>query len=150
MNAVTAVIDILRTELELEPEQVLLYNQKWTIPSDYKVMVVVGLVSSVNYGSKCETYKDGENFYENKSLNKLELISIDILSRGLEAYNRRDEIILALKSTYAEQVMEANSIKISSLPVGFNDSSELEGNSILYRYNVTINVYSNTSMQKEN
>jgi hypothetical protein len=69
-------------------------------------------------------------------------LSIDIISRSNEALLRKEEILLALNSQYAESQQELNSFFIGTLPAGgqFVNLSYVDGAAIPYRYNISINI----------
>ena len=77
-----------------------------------------------------------------------ETLSIDILSANSEARTRKEEIAMALNSTYSQQQQELYSIKISNLPNSFIDLSGVEASRRLNRYNISFNVFSWRTKEK--
>jgi hypothetical protein len=134
--------DILLRELNLKPDQVLLYNQKFDIPPDYRMYINLSVLGTKNFAG----YPDYEpdvitgDLVETQVVNRQEMISILVYSRSDEARTRNWEIPAALVSTYSEQQQEANSIKIGTLPTSVTDVSEVEGTDRLNRYALTFMV----------
>lgn len=77
-----------------------------------------------------------------QTLNMMATVDIDIISRGPEARDKKELVLLALQSVYSEQQQEANSFYISKLPVGsrFTNLSNIDGAAIPYRYNISMGV----------
>jgi hypothetical protein len=70
-------------------------------------------------------------------------VDIDIISRGPAARDRKEEVLLALNSIYAQQQQAANSLFFARLPAigtGFINLSEVDGAAIPYRYRITVNM----------
>lgn len=139
------VVGLIRDYLGLASDQVVVYNQKWKVPSDDRIYITVGLLAAKCYASytTTEPFTDAQGrsgLKEITTLNSQEALSVNILSRGQAAVLRRDEVVLAFGSTMAEQLAEANQLKFGSLPVGYVDLSTLEGTAMVNRYGITVNV----------
>lgn len=131
------ICDIIQKELSLVDGQVYLYNQKFNIPKDTELYVAVGVVSSKPFGNSISYDSTGKSV---QSLNVRDTVSIDIMSRGTSALLRKEEVIMALNSSYAIKQQELNSFNISRIPTQMNNLSSLEGNAIPFRFNININV----------
>jgi hypothetical protein len=141
--------DIIRAELVLNENQVLVYNQKWDIPPNEDLYVSLSIISAIVYcGSNVQSYASETGYTETKTIQKLEIIGIDIMSKGIQALLRRYEIIIALQSVYSQQQQEKYNIKICRLPINFIDLSYLEGAARLNRYHASVHVYSTLEMTK--
>ena len=138
---ITVVADVIRTELGLDNNHVYLYNQKWRIPPDEGLYVIVGFLGAKAFGAKT-TYENDpitDELLEVQSVNQQEMYTIDLLSRDSSARVRKQEVILALNSTLCQQMMEQYNFKIANLPTTFNDVSALEATAILNRYQLAFN-----------
>ncbi len=137
------LVGLIRDYMGLAPDQVVIYNQKWRIPSDSRIYVTVGLVAQKPYASVREnvefTDDKGSGLKEVVTLNSQETISLNFYSKSQDALLRKDEVIMALGSTAAQQLCEANSIKLGQLPISMVDVSALEGVARLNRYVATVN-----------
>lgn len=134
--------EILKTELNLKPDQVILYNQKFDIPADYRMYLSLSILGAKNFAGYTDYFADpvsGE-LVETQVVNRQEMISILAYSRSDEARTRNWEIPAALVSAYSQQLQEENSVKIGTLPVSMNDVSEVEGTDRLNRYVLTFMV----------
>src|ERR1019366_6101237 len=77
---------------------------------------------------------------QNQSVNMNALLSINIFSRSTAARDQKEQILFALKSTYAEQQMEANGFFIAPITSGFQNVSDADGPAILYQFNLSANL----------
>lgn len=134
------VCEVIQRQMRLGPGQVYLYNQKIIIPTDSAVYVAVGVISCKPFSNNREFVDNGASLNEVQSTNFQASLSIDILSRSIQALNRKEEIILALGSSYAESQMELNSFYIAPITSSFINLSELDGAAIPYRFNLSVNV----------
>ena len=139
---IKVVADILQAELSLKNDRVFLYNQKWNIPPDQDLFVVVGFQSAKPFGVKSQYENDpvSGDLVEVQSVNQQETYTIDLISRDHSARMRKQEVILALNSTAAQQAQEQYSFKIANLPTTFVDVSDLEASALLNRYRLAFNV----------
>ena len=144
------LVDIIRREMCLKPDQVVIYNQQWIVPNDSRVYVSLNVLGSkpyaVNRGYSSNSILNPTDntvttvLNEEQSLNSADMISMHVYGKGDEARIRRNEVIFALHSTYAEQQMERYAFSIGQLPTSFADVSEAVGTAMLYRYAITFNV----------
>jgi hypothetical protein len=141
ISPINQLINGLRSFMDLRPEQVVLYNQKWRNPNDDRIYVVFALLATKPYGNSREYQNNDEDtaLIEVVSANIQETYSIHIFSRSQDAMNRKEEILFFLNSTEAEQMQEASSFKLATLPVSFVDSSETEGAGRINKYTITVN-----------
>lgn len=127
--------DIISTELGLSPGQVVIWDQKWTVPNDAQMYVVVSILSERFFGAGNRFDANGNSVI---SANVNATLSINIQSRSLEALRRREEIPLALVSNYAESQQEANSFKIGKVPGSFVNLNLEDGPAIPYQFNIAV------------
>lgn len=135
------VADIIRVELALKNDQVVIYNQKFEIPTDNRLYVSVGLASFKNFGSRNDHQNDPVTgvLRSVQSINRQETYSIVAYSRGPDARTRNWEIVAALKSDTAQRYQESFSFKLAELPASMVDTSEREGTAILNKYSLLVN-----------
>lgn len=129
--------DIIETEMGLSQGQVYLWDQKLNIPKDSRLYIAVGILSCKPFGNSNTLNSNGDSV---QSVNMSAMLSIDILSRSKDARNRKEEIILALGSDYAERQQELNSFYVSRLTNNFVNLSEEDGAAIPYRFNITATI----------
>ena len=140
IEPIKVVANILQQQLALKDDQVLLYNQKFDIPADERMYVVLAFLGSKTFATKTEYVNDplSGSLVETQTTNRQEIYSVRIRSWSSEARQRNWEISPALKSDFAQQQMEQASMSIGYLPTSMNDISRLEGTKILNEYALTI------------
>lgn len=133
---------ILKASLGLKDDQVILYNQKFDIPPDDRLYLVLSVMGVKTFGANTGYENDpvsGE-LHEVQSVNRQEMFSVLLYSWSSDARTRNWEVPVALVSTLSQQLQEANSISISKVPTAMIDVSEVEGTKRLNRYSLTFNV----------
>lgn len=142
VEPIKVVADILQQQLGLKDEQVLLYNQKFDIPPDDRLYLVLAFLGSRTFATKTQYVNDplSGSLVETQTTNRQEIYSVRMRSLTSEARTRNWEISPALKSTFAQQQMEQASMSIGYLPTSMNDLSRREGTAILNEYALTIRV----------
>lgn len=145
LEPIKVVADILLNELvelKLQPDQVLLYNQKFDIPGDARPYLSVSVLGTRTFGASTRYESDPitTELIESQNVNRQEMLSILFYSRDNTARVWNWLIPAALVSTYSEQQQEANGIKIAQVPTSMTDQSEQDGTAILNRFALTINV----------
>jgi len=148
-ESIKIMADIIKTEMELEDNRIMFHNQKWNLPNQNDIFVSLSYVSQFPYMNK-RHYEDRgvDGFFEVQTLNTRQTIGIDIFSRDNTARLRKEEILLALKSTYAQQQCEKYAVKIAELPTSFNDISVVEAAARLNRYNISIIIFASFTKEK--
>lgn len=139
-EAILVVADIINEELSLENGQVVVYNQKYNIPNDDALHIIVGYTSSKvlannNYPADATVDMD-----ETQQVAMNHQIQIDIFSATSAARLACIEVLMALNSVYAQRQCEAYNMRISRIPTQFNDTSNIEASAILNRFTLTITV----------
>lgn len=137
-SAMELVCDIISKEMELDSEQVILWDQKFDIPNDSRIYIAVSFMSGKPFGNNYVPDGSGAGIDGIQSINMLAVIGIDIMSRSYEAVTRKEEVLMALKSQYAESQQEANTFFIATLPVGFVNISGIDGAAIPYRFHIDL------------
>lgn len=147
--AESLLIDILSFEMGIvksgESARIWIRNQNVKIPNDDNLFMAVGMVDaprvlSVRNKTFTDTVDDEEVVKERQTINMLENIQVDIMSRNNDAINRRWEILAALQSVYASQVQEENAFKIFRIPANFVNTSDTEGAEKINKFSITIPV----------
>jgi len=143
--------DILQHELNLDNNHVYLWGQKLFQPSDAGLYIAVSVASCKPFGSSNEIVPGATGMNQIQSVNMQATLDLDLISRGPQARDRKEEVILALVSQYAQQQQEANAFRIGRLPAGsrFINLSPIDGAAIPYRFRVSINlIYSTRTTQQ--
>lgn len=135
------VCEIIQREMGLSPGRVWIWDQKIRQPQDSDIWIAISMprckpFSNINRPASIED----AGLNSQQAVNMHALLDIDICSRGPGARDRKEEVILALGSTYCEQQMQKNSFYVAKLPAhgSFVDISELDGTAIPYRYRISV------------
>lgn len=141
-DALGLVCEILQTEMGLADGRVYLWDQKIFQPKDDGIYIAVAVPSEKPFSNVNKPDTSGSGVVSVQTINTMATFDINIISRSIAAYRRKEEVLFALNSTYAEQQQERNGFYIAKLPPGsrFINLSEVDGAAIPYRYLISINV----------
>lgn len=134
------ICQILQNQLELSVNQIWVYNQKRDIPNDFGVYFVVSYLGQRIIGNVRREVSTAEGLMEFQSVHNLAQYQVDVFSRSSQARDMRDLAIMALNSTYSQQVQEANSFQIARNSFQVTNTSDVEGVAELNRYSLSFNV----------
>ena len=140
MEPIKQICKIIQTQLDLTDKQIWIYNQKRDIPNDFGVYYVVNYLGQRIIGNVRKEFESNQGLMEYQSVHNLANYQIDVLSRGNGARSERDKVIMALNSTYSQQVQEANGFQIARNSFQVTNTSEVEGVAELNRYSISFNV----------
>lgn len=136
------VCEIIQQEMELASGRVYIFDQKIMQPTDSGLYIAVSVLTSKPFANTLNFLSTDADLNGQGSINVLDTLSINIISRSNQALFRKEEVLLALGSLYAEQQQELNSFFIGRLPPSgqFVNLSDVDGAAIPYRFNISINV----------
>lgn len=140
LSYIELLCDILQQQLSLANGRVYLFDQKINQPKDFGMFIVVQSISCKPYSNTFTMDGSGSGLQGTQYTNFQATISIDIISRGIEALNRKEEVLMALASYYCESQQELNSFNISLLSNNFINLSGVDGAAIPYRFNISVNL----------
>ena len=131
--------DVIQQYLGLAPGRVNLWDQKLPEPTDSGMFVAISVLSCKPFGNTNRLDSSGNSV---QSVNMYAQMQIDVISRGPEARDRKEDVILALFSNYSQAQQEANSFFIGKLPPGsqFVNLSSPDGAGIPYRFNIAVSM----------
>lgn len=133
--------NIVQTQMALDSTQVWIYNQKRNIPPNRKMWVVIDFLTGKPFGSKSKFLPNGDGApTEEQAINMSAIFTVDIFSRDTSALEAKEQVLMAFRSIYAQQVMEKYSFLIGRIPVSFSNISQVEGTAILYRFQIGLRV----------
>jgi len=128
--------DILQKQLGLANDHIYLWDQKLIEPKDYTLYVAVSVLTSKIFGNTNSF--DSNTNQSVQSVNMIDTLQIDAISRGPQARDKRANILMALNSQYAEQQQEFNSFYIGKVPTSFINLSQIDGAAIPYRFQISV------------
>lgn len=132
--------EIIQRELALVDGRVYMWDQKINQPTDNGLYVAVSVESAKPFGNNTKTDGSGSGLDAVQSVNMLATLGLDIISRGPEARDRKEEIILALNSIYSQSQQELNSFYIGKISTNFLNLSPIDGAAIPYRFKISVNI----------
>lgn len=130
------ICDIIANQMGLNPNRVLLYDQKIFQTIDSGLWIALRVLKTKPFGNNVQYDTFGNSI---QTVNTQATLDIHIISRSTEALLRKEEVLMALRSQYAESQMELNCFWIGPTPVGFVDLSQIDGAAIPYHFVMTIN-----------
>jgi hypothetical protein len=129
--------DIFKKCMRLSIDQIWIANQRREIPSDKKLYVIVGLMSSMPYGNNNVRNSDSGT-KDTLSQYVKEVLTVDLLSYDTSCKERYNEILGSLVSTYSETIQESHALRIFPIPQNISDVSNVEGPTMLNRLSITL------------
>lgn len=142
--------EVLQRELGLPDGRVYLWDQKINQPTDARLYIAVSVPSPRPFANVNRHASAGVLLNAEQYVSMFATANIDIISRGPEARDRKEEVVMAFKSDYAERQQVANSFYIAKLPpnAGFINLSDIDGDAIPYRYRISVNLQYSVSKTK--
>lgn len=128
---------IIEQELGLASGRVYLWDQKIMQPTDSGLYIAVSVGSSKPFGSSNRMNAEG---ISEQFVSMLSILTVDVISRGASARDRKEEVILALESDYARRQQDANSFFVGKISDKFINISEVDGAAIPYRFRINISI----------
>lgn len=138
--------DIVQTEMELEDGRVMIGFEKFDIGPLPGLYVALQYLSSKPIGAA--SLFDGEADEEVQRVAMTDVVQIDVISYNDEATKRRVEVLMALRSHYAQRQMELHSVKIGRLPQFFGNASFADGPAGSYQHRYVARFFVNSIYSK--
>lgn len=149
MENIKILRNLIKNGLGLDDAHCYIYNNKWIMPEDKGLFVVIGIINSEVIGNNLKYRSTETEFKAITSTTFCTDYSIDIFSADTSARTKQFELINLLGSFEALQSQERNGYSIARLPSSFTDLSALEGDKILNRYRATIRVFHKVQTERE-
>lgn len=114
-SALMLLCNIIQVEMGLDEGQVYLYDQKRNIPTDSKLYVSVGVLTCKPFSNNLvpDGASAGMNAIQSTSFGAT--LSLDIFSRGVQARDRKEEVIMSLNSIYSQSQQETNGFYVGKI-----------------------------------
>ena len=138
--------DIIATEMSLDTDRVVVYDQNFKPPKDNNIYITIALQSSriIGNNNRFNPVTNEEEQYVSVS----ETYNVEITSKNRDAMTRRLAPNMAIKSTYSQQQQELNQVRIFRTNTNL-DLSFIEGASSLHRYRIPVIINSTQLDSKE-
>ncbi len=142
LTSLDLIRKIIVNQMDMPEERVNIYDEKWKIPTDEELFITIEYRNSTciannNYFKNEEGY---ETPLEYQEVNMLEKIVVGVFSRDQSAIQRKEEVLMAIMSSYSQFIQEQYSFKIARAAHP-QDLSALEGVAMLKRYDIELSVY---------
>jgi hypothetical protein len=143
LTTLQMLIKVLAKELDIAQDRIMIFNGEWNIPPyDGLFIMLEPLPAKVISNRNINKYDEEKGEYQEiQDLSVREQITIRIYSKNTEALERKEEVLMAMASVYAQQLQEINSIKIFRI-ANIENLSALEGGSNLYRFDIPVTIFS--------
>ena len=130
------IAGLVEFELQTKKGIVVVYNQKRNLPPATGFFVDVSMLGSRPFGNNSTTAVDPEtaDLVETVEIRQQEMVQIDIFSFDDSARMTAPFIPAAFSSVHAQQVCDANAIKLAQIPQSVADASSVEASARLNRY----------------
>lgn len=136
------LMDILQAEMDLDATHCLLGDQKWDIPADSKLFVVIFDDAGPPFGACDFLDTDPTSPFlglEVQQSSVLHHCRVDIMSFDAEARTRKEEVGMALASLAAQQAQGQHKMQIGRPQAPVNATATEEAGR-LFRYVTSVNV----------
>jgi len=137
-KTVNIICDIIQTELGLKPGQVMVYNQRFKIPANYDVFITVGVLGMKPYSNTNKAVSNVAGLTSEQSVAISETLSINVMCATTASIDAFPLVVMALASTYAEQMQEKYQFSYGVIPTSASDTSFLEETEQVTRQTITL------------
>ena len=143
------IASMIRREMNLNEDQVFLYNQELRVPKDNRLYVSIGVQSSKIFSTSNKPDSDPTDFEFKQRVNVRDVVEINIYSKSFDALELKEEVVMALQGDYAIGLQESYGFRIAQIPSQIQNISEIDGPAIPYRFNFTFNMlYAKAKIRK--
>lgn len=131
---IKVLADILVHEMDLQSGQIMLGLENWVIPKTEGLYVALFYGPETVVGQNNEFDSDSDT--EVQSVAMMHEIDLEVLSFNSEARTRKEEVLQALNSIFAQQELGAEFMKINEIPNSFIAVPTLEETKMLNRFRI--------------
>ena len=133
---------IIINQMKMQQDRVNIYDNKWIMPDHDEMFITIEYRNGKAIGNNRQFCNDSATStpYEIQTVNMFEKIVVGVFSRNNEAQYRKEEVLMAIKSSYAQLFYETFAFKVGANGQ-IEDLSALEGAAMLKRYDIELNVW---------
>lgn len=135
MSSLDVIKKILINEMNISAKRIWAYNADVDIPTDGKLFIVLSYAEKTPYSNNTKYVASDNGLNEVQTMNVAEDVIISLLSQNTDARDRSYEVLMALNSTYSQNLQVKNRIHISRIGQVL-DNSFLEATARLNRFDV--------------
>ena len=138
----------LASFMGLKDDRVFIYGERFKIPADDGLFVVVELKYAKQISARNEEELQSDaSMISVQHINTQERYIVGVFSRDLSALRRHQEVPFALASIACQQLQEQNSFKISRINPA-QDLTALEASAELRRFDIEVVVLASYELRK--
>lgn len=130
---------IIDKQLNMPEGRVWAYNGTQDLPQDAGLFIILSYLTRTPYSNNIRYENTESGLKEVQTSTFAENIMLSCVSRSVEARDRAPEVLMALRSTFAQYIQEKHHIHISTTEE-IVDSSFLEATARLNRFDVKCTV----------
>lgn len=131
------VATIIKDYMTLPQERIWLYNQRVDAPKDNGLYVIVSLRGQNIVGASSKIDSEDK---ETSGVVVSASVDVDVVSKSRAAVERVNEVVIALGSTAAQNLMEQEGARVFRAG-NILDLSAIEAAASLHRYRVSVSVH---------
>ena len=139
-EVIKCVMDIIKGYMDLDDNHCYIYNQKWLMPEDKDLYVVLGYRNSEVVGNTLKYRRTAEDLIGVNAVMVAESYFLEMYSYSDAARVRQLELMAAFDSDLAVRTQEKYHFQFGYVPLHFTDVSRVEASKLLNRYNADIRV----------
>lgn len=133
------IVDILTKELLLDSDHIWIYSQNRKMPQNADgLYCMVGEIDSQIVSAKSYFNDSIAGANEIQEVVEFCSVQIDLMSYSNEARDRRAEVIMALNSFYAQELMEKEQFRIFEIPSRWVNMGRMFGGSEVNMFSIVI------------
>lgn len=133
------VAEIIKEYTGLSDQAITLFNNKFDIPKDNGIYLALGLQSTKYIGNNFK-HKSAIGLDLVNTLNISDTLNLKLTGRDIRTIQMSHQLVMALNSDYSRQMQSLFGFKVSTIPSSMNNVSIEEGSSMIYMFNITINL----------
>jgi len=139
-ETVEVIADIIAHGMDIPEGQIATYNPGIPPPQQQELFIGIDITAKEVLANniRYESRENNTDLWQLQTLQVRELVSVTIVSLDAEAHERNHEIVLALGSTYAQQMQEKYSLQIARTPSSFTNTSGIVDSTNLNRYTIIV------------
>lgn len=132
---------IIQEEMSLPDGSIMLSLENWKIPNNVGLYVALTYGPDTVVGSANYNGNDASgNYVEVQAVAMLHQVEVDIMSFDSSARTRKEEVIQAIQSVYAQALMEKYQMRVLAIPTAFSSVPSLEPSKQLNRFRIAVDI----------
>lgn len=141
MNSTLDIVkQILDTQMQMPAGRVFAYNSNVDLPKDSDLFIPLFYTERRPIANNTRMLSTTKGVEEHQTSNIVEDVIISLMSRDTSARDRVQDVFMALRSYYSQDLQAKNKLHISTIGEAY-DKSFLEATSMFNRFDIKIRVF---------